>query len=231
MADKSNMEMIQNSILDKACMKQDVFSVIKHTFEEFKSVLAELEGELKKFTEDKDQRIEIALKNPASGAAELYFGSDLLVFHMHTNVFTFPHDHMIYKNPYVKKDPKNGYVGVINVYNFLADSYRYHRMNDSGYLVARIFVNHERHFFVEGKRQLGFLYNDFANATLDREGIRAVLESCLLYAIDFDLYTPPYNHVKEVTVSDLTQLAQYQSLKTGKRLGFRFQAELDNTEF
>ena len=38
--------------------------------------------------------------------------------------------------------------------------------NDLGYLIGRIFINHENHFMVQGKRQLGFLYNDFINQLL-----------------------------------------------------------------
>jgi hypothetical protein len=43
-----------------------------------------------------------------------------------------------------------GYFGVVNVYNFLSDSFRYNRERDLGYLVARIFLNKEGHFFVQG---------------------------------------------------------------------------------
>jgi hypothetical protein len=33
--------------------------------------------------------------------------------------------------------------------------------------VARLFLNKDGHFFVQGKRQLGFLYNDLANNPID----------------------------------------------------------------
>ena len=55
---------------------------------------------------------------------------------------------------------------MINIYNFLADSFKYNRLNDVGYLVGRVFLNKDLHYFVEGKRQLGFLYNDFVNDKL-----------------------------------------------------------------
>ena len=45
---------------------------------------------------------------------------------------------------------------MINIYNFLSDSFVYDRERDLGYLVARVFLNKEGHFFVQGKKQLGF---------------------------------------------------------------------------
>lgn len=225
------MALIQETILQKACMKQDIFALTKDVFKELTEVLDELKTELHTFIKDKDGRVEIDLKTPSPFGSELLFGSDMLVYSMHTNVFTFPENHIIQKNPYVKEDGKNSYVGVIHVYNFLADSYRYHRMNDSGYLVARIFVNRERHFFVEGRGQLGFMYNDFANALLDKKNLRAIAETTLQHALEFDLYSQPYDNVKEVTVADLAKLSQNQQLKTGKRLGFQFQSEIEEVKF
>ena len=42
------------------------------------------------------------------------------------------------------------YCGVINMYNFLSDSFKYNRENDLGYLIGRMFINKEN-TFVEGK--------------------------------------------------------------------------------
>mgnify|MGYP000262389747 FL=1 len=102
-------------------------------------------------------------------------------------------------------------------------------MHDSGYLVGRIFVNKDMHFYVEGKRQLGFLYNDFVNSKLDKKVLGDIVESAMMYTLDFDLYTPPYTNIKEVSVQEIKEMSQ-NSIKTGKRLGFRFEADSDNIE-
>ena len=119
---------------------------------------------------------------------------------------------------------------MINVYNFLADSFKYNRTNDIGYLVARCFVNNEDHFFVEGKRQLGFLYNNFIHDIIDSKKIRSILESTILYSMDFDLLTPPYDNMKEVSVMDIIEVTNAMNIKTGKRLGFKFQVDNDDFE-
>jgi len=59
------------------------------------------------------------------------------------------------------------------------------------------------------------------------EMIRDIILRAAIHAIDFDLLTPPYQAVQQVTVFDMQTLSQSSKLKTGKRLGFKFQAETD----
>jgi hypothetical protein len=94
-------------------------------------------------------------------------------------------------------------------------------------MIARIFINKDEYFFVEGKRQLGFLYNDF-NRSITEEDVRSIIESGILYSLDFDLYTPPYQEVQEISVDEVIEVSQINKMRTGKRLGFKFQA--DNPE-
>ena len=119
---------------------------------------------------------------------------------------------------------------MINVYNFLNDSFRYSRTNDLGYLIGRVFVNKENHYFLEGKRQLGFLYHDFPNKIIDKQALRNIVESAIIYALDFDLFTPPFDEMQEVSVSQILEASENMRIKTGKRLGFRFQADNDQIE-
>jgi hypothetical protein len=172
---------------------------------------------------------EVSVKENGDYEIELRFAGEVLIFSMHTDIFNFDDGHFTHKLDYVKNDITRSFCGVIKVYNFLADSFKYNRHNDLGYLIARIFINKENHFFVEGKRQLGFLYNDFENAVIDDDTIQAVLESCILYAIEFDLLVPPFDEIKEITVYQKIEQMGNAAVKTGKRLGFKFQA--DNDQF
>ena len=92
-------------------------------------------------------------------------------------------------------------------------------------IFAALLINKDNHFFVEGKKQLGFLYNDFPKQVFDREKAGDVVDSSVLYSLDFDLLTPPYRNVMEVSVNEVTAVSQAGKMKTGKRLGFRFQSE------
>lgn len=223
-------ELILKSFKEKSSMKQDVYAHTLKAFKILKSTSKQLVSELTKETEAIDKRIEIEYKEKGEFEFELRIAGDLLIFAMHTNIFEFDKSNIIWKNSYLKEDHSRSFCGMINIYNFLNDSFKYHRINDLGYVIGRIFVNKENHYFVEGKRQLGFLYNDFVHAVLNEEAIKAVLESTILYCLNFDLFTPPFDSIKEVSVEDMQTASESMQIKTGKRLGYRFQADSDEVD-
>ena len=146
---------------------------------------------------------------------------------MHTNVFEFPRDHEVMRTPYVKEEATRSYCGIINIYNFIADSFKYNRVNDIGYLIGRTFINKEGHYFIEGKRELGFLYNNFGKNKIDKKSTETIIKAAIKYTINFDLLTPHYDIAKFVTVNDIKSTLDSISVKTGKRLGYKFQADSD----
>jgi hypothetical protein len=158
---------------------------------------------------------------------ELKFGGDILLFMMHTNVFEFSRGHRVMNTSYVKEDEERSYCGVIHVYNFLADSFKYNRLNDVGYLIGRVFINKDKHYFIEGKRELGYLFNNFGQNKLDKEAVKTIVGAAIEYTVNFDLLTPPYENVKEVSLHEMVTALDTLSIKTGKRLGFKFQADED----
>ena len=230
MKQKTARELIVKLLKEKSTLKQDIFQNTIAQFGELKKNLKQISEDLKSEISGVDKRVIIEYKERGDNEVELRVAGDLLIFHMHSNVFEFDKSHPVWKTSYVKDNVYNSYCGMIVVYNFLADSFKYNRGNDVGYLIARIFINSENHFFVEGKRQLGFLYNDFVNSKLDASTLKKIAESTILYALDFDLLTPPFDSVKEVSVSEVIEAANQLQIQTGKRLGFRFQADNDQTE-
>lgn len=230
MKNKTAIPTILKSIKEKAVVKKEIFKKTQTTFAELKLVLRELEKELKEKVKSIDPEIHVEFKDKGRFEAEFKIADDTLVFWMHTDIFTFDTDHSIWKTSYVDEDKTRTFCGMITIYNFLSDSFKYKRVNDLGYMIARLFVNKDMHYFVEGKRQLGFLYNEFDTAELDRANLRAVLESAILYCLEFDLYSPPYDDMKQVSVSEIMEAEDSHKISTGKRLGFRFQADDDNIE-
>ena len=215
-------------ITEKGGLKLNVYHNTNESFQDLKVIAKDMVEALKKKVNKVDKRIQFDYSDRGEFEAELRFGSDMLVMSMHTNVFEFPREHEIMNLSYIKKDITRSYCGIINMYNFLADSYKYNRMNDVGYLVARIFINRDYHYFVEGKRQIGLMYNNFANAKIDRGALKRILETSINYCVDFDLLTPVYDSIKVVSVSE--KFENSMNLKTGKRLGFRFQVDQDDAE-
>lgn len=227
---KDAKQLILDLIKEKSILKQDVYQNTQDRFDDFREVLKETVEQIQGEIGDTDERLSFYYKEKGAYEAEIKLAGDILIFYMHTNVFQFDKSHSLWRSGYLKDDPDNGYVGVIYIYNFLADSFKFSRKNDRGYLIARVFVNRDNHFLVQGKRQLGFLYNDFINSELSKMRIKDVVNSAILYALDFDLFVPPYQSQQEVSVKDIEALSQNLNIVTGKRLGFKFTNDDDSPE-
>lgn len=226
----TNKELILKAFKDKSSLKQDVFQKTTKVFEDLKAAVKETVAEIKEDAYNIDKRIVVDYKEKDAYEIELRVAGDIIIFYMHTNIFEFDKSHPVWKTTYLKEDPFRSYCGMICVYNFLADSFKFNRSTDIGYLIARIFMNMEQHYFVEGKRQLGFLYNDFPNNEISKGALKNMVASTILYALDFDLLTPPFESMQEISVSQIVEASENMRIKTGKRLGFRFQADNDQIE-
>lgn len=224
MESKDARTLILESLKTKAVIKQTVYDNTKKALENLKIVMLEITRECNSAIKGLDKRIMLEFHDRSKFEAELKVAGDLLIFSMHTNIFDFEHNHSIWKSVYVRKEKMNSYCGVISIYNFLNDSFKYNRINDIGYMIGRIFVNKENHFFVEGKRQLGFLYDDFDEAILDKNNMKKIIESAILYSLEFDLLAPPYDAVAIISVEQMTQRFENAQIQTGKRVGFQFNA-------
>jgi hypothetical protein len=225
-----NQDLLFELIKDKSVLKQDVFNNIILNFKILKKVLKEVGDDLKDRMAKVDDRVVIEYKDSGEFEAQLRVSGDLLVFQMHSNVFKFAMHNSLWKSSYLAENPNRGFCGLINIYNFLNDSFKYNRGHDLGYLIGRVFINHENHFMVQGKRQLGFLYNDFIHSTVDKDQLKSIVQSAILYSLDFDLLVPSYDLVKEVTVDQVRQVSNTLKLRTGKRLGFVFEKNSDELE-
>lgn len=211
----------------KAAFKQEVYSSTFDTFRLFKTVLAEMAEEYRQRFKSDPLQVPFEYRDKGEFEAELRFGGDILIFTMHTNVFEFSRDHEVMKTRYIYEDKSRSYCGVIMIFNFLADSFKYSRMNDLGYMIGRLFVNRENHYFIEGKREVGQLYNSFESSVITAESVRLIIESSIRYTCNFDLLTPPFDAVKMITVADIQSTLDSMKITTGKRLGFRFQGDHD----
>ncbi|MBE6196890.1 MAG: hypothetical protein E7137_07325 [Rikenellaceae bacterium] len=217
---------IEETIIKKSALKQKVFDNTFFIFNELKDTLLEMASEMEDDMEGRiDKRVRIEYRDRGKFEAQLQIASDLLIFQMHTNVFEFETNHVIWENPYVQADPDNSYCGVINIYNFLSDSFKFNRNADEGYLIGRLFINRERMFFVEGKRQTLVRAKDFGRREIDRGALVAILEAAINYALGFDLLLPPYEKSKRVTVDQFNTRMDNSKFITGKRLDYDFNVD------
>lgn len=214
---------ILETVVRKSTLKQQVFD---HTFAAFnllKETLLEMASEFDDALDGKlDRRVRIEYRDRGKFEAQLQVANDILIFQMHTDVFDFDAQHPARRTSYVADNPENAYCGVVNIYNFLSDSFKFNRNADEGYLIGRLFINRERRYFVEGKGRFSLRAADFGSAEIGREALVAVLEEAIAHALDFDLLTPPYETLARVTVDQFNTKMDNSKFVTGKRLGYEF---------
>jgi len=218
--DKKTKELILSTLKDKTFVKTKVSQNTISSFKLLNEAINELSTEYNNSTKPGTENIEFINKN--NFESFLHFSSEMLIFNVQPNVYEFDKSHSIWTTSYLQDNPLNAFVGIINVYNFLSDSYNNNRSEDLGYLIARIFINKDMHYFVEGKRQLGFLYNDFVNSKINKEELKKIVESAILYCLDFELLVPNYDDNSVVSVEQMKDKISKSKVQTGKRLGFQF---------
>ncbi|MBK7956782.1 MAG: hypothetical protein IPK03_00870 [Bacteroidetes bacterium] len=208
------------SLETKACLKQTIYKNTLHFFEMFKKTGKEIVQDLQPKISKFEEQVELEYKENGTYESAMKIAGDTIFLSMHSNVFNFEDIHPIHQSNYVKADRTRVYCGMIEIYNFLSDSLKYDRVTDVGYLIGRIFINKDNHFFVEGTRQLGFLYNDFENMILNEVYVNAIIENAILYSLEFDLWAPAFADVEQISLGEMIMKTGVTPHKTGKRLGF-----------
>ena len=220
---KSNK--IVELLKEKSATKQLIYRNTKEVFENLVISLKAKEKSLSKLLKKEENAVKLEFKSNGIFDVQLKFAGDTLLFHMHSNVFDFPPDHNIFKSKYVKKDNSRSFCGVINIYNFLSDSLKYNRLNDEGVLIGRVFINKEKKFFVEGDEDLGSLFKEFSKKEINAESIDEIINTCMIFTLNFDLCSPNFNDVRLVSVHNLLAMSMNQKIKTSKRLGYKLSHE------
>lgn len=217
---------IFSSLVERGLLKKNILQNTRDVFDQIKILLKNFYDELDKYLKDNNIELDIAYKDRSDTEVELRLSDDVLFFSLNGNVYRFDHEHYIWQSPYVEDDPNRADCGMILIYNFLSDSFKFNRNLDTGYLIGRIFVNKEKHLFVEGKRQLGFLYSDIENGLASDKLLIDIIKSAIIYTMNFEIHVPAYDVMKEMTVQQkLEQFGTPQ--KTSPRLGFKFSSEKD----
>ena len=217
---------ILETIVRKSSLKQQVFDNTFATFNELKDILFEMSSEWDDELDGRiDRRVRIEYRDRGKFETQFQVASDLLIFRMHTDVFEFDANHLVWQSPYVQADRDNSSCGIIDIYNFLSDSFKFNRNADEGYLIGRIFINRERRYFAEGKQQNSMRAMDFGKSEIGQEALVAILESAIGFALNFDLLMPPYEENKRVTVDQFNTKMDNSKFVTGKRLGYDFDVE------
>jgi hypothetical protein len=220
---EANRQQLIDLLMHKSALKQDVADDLERVFDELRQLIEVEIAALKQVITD--ERVRLFVKDRGDHEFHVYIGSDVLIFNLHHNVFRLPDSNPLWGTSYFKSQPNNGYFGTIHIYNFLAESLQQNRLDDQGYLLARIFVNHERHFFIEGKGSLGYTFSDPQHMLLSAEMLQLIAQMSFAYALQFDLYIPPFELMDDVSVGQIYVMGEQLKIRTAKRLGFKMSTD------
>ncbi len=222
------LEKIKDTLLLKSSTKQLAFRNTKDAFEIFKASVKAIVAELAPPIAEVDKHVEVSFIEKTPFEFHLKFSGDTLVFMMHTNVFDFNNEHFISKSKYVHQNKLREFCGLIQVYNFLSDSIKYNREADAGFLVGRFFINFENHFFLEGKKQLSFLFNDFEKQVFNAEFAHKIIVESINFALNFDLLVPNFDNMQFISLEQKNLMSYSSGMPTNKTLGFLVHSNPDS---
>jgi len=213
------LKQIFEGLKQKSSAKQLIYRNTTAAFELLRQVSQELVVELSRKISPFDSSVVVEYRSVNDLEFHIKFSGDLLVFVLHSNIVTFPDDYGPMHTAYVEADFRRRFFGHIMAYNFMADSVKYQRLNDPGYLVGRLLVNIDNHYYLEGVQQLEMPDHDMADSLITPELLRLFVESAMIAAVNNDLIAPPMNEIKKITVK---QKIENQQVSRGSKVGFSF---------
>ncbi|MBL6445482.1 hypothetical protein JMN32_04135 [Fulvivirga sp. 29W222] len=219
------MEHIAELLETKACIKQETYRNLQEVFKALMTEADNVINKINKKIKKKDKDVTLAVTNISDNEFHVKVAGDLLIFFMHTNIIMFDKKHSLNKSKYVADDPMRKYLGQINVYNFMADSLKYNRVNDPGYLISRLFVNCENHFLIEGDGQLNYMFEDISSQPITPIDISVFIQMVISQAIDSDLITSPFPAIRTITLNQKHEKSQ--ALGGGYKIGFQMSYQQD----
>lgn len=216
---------IAELIESKCAVKQQAYRNLQHVFEDLQAEARKLIEEILDHAKNTDKDITLEIAKVSANEFHLKIAGDMLVFILHSNIVTTPEKHGFNTSPYVMDNPLRKYLGQINVYNFMSDSFKFNRMNDPGYLIARLFINFENHFFIEGDGQMNFMFEPVSNSPINATDLSIFLQLAISQALDSDLVTPPFPSIRQITLHQ--KMERSSSMGMGTKIGFQMSFNQD----
>lgn len=201
-------------------LKLNLLEETREAFEDCLDICLAFADELKN-EGDKDIPIKVEKINEYEFIFRI--GADVLVFILQSNIVRLPDETYLSKSKYLKDDLTLRYFGQILIYNFLADTLTFGRLDDPGYLVCRILLNRERKFFIEGDRKIVYSFPELKENPLTKEKLRALVELLAEAALDNDLLAPSFQDIMLITYHQ--KLEHTSSMGNPQKIGFELFAK------
>lgn len=214
----SKIEKLIGLLQDKAITKQYAYKNVYDVFNEFQSCAQKVIVAINENENLAAHQVEINISSINEFEFHIKVGGELIVFLMQTNIYQIPFSHSLFKSKYISDDKSRSYFGQILVYNYMADSVKYNRQQDTGYLLARFFVNNDMHFYIEGVKNLNYTYPDISRNEVNEGIIEDFILDTIQLSVETDLVTSSF---KDSFTLTLSQKNDFVSSFVGKKVGFK----------
>lgn len=213
------LDRIKHLLESKSTAKQVTYKNLLKAFKGLSTESNRVIGELKKKIKPADDDVTVDFQEINEHEFHVKLAGDLLVFVLHTNIVTLEESNPVMQMPYIGENEVNRYFGQIMIYNFMSDSFKFNRVNDPGYLLARLLINHEGRYVVEGESHLSALNNKISEAPITEADLNILVKFALTIAIENDLMAPPFPEVRFITLHQ--KMEKTQELGAGQKIGFK----------
>ncbi|MEJ8755941.1 hypothetical protein WG947_02950 [Pontibacter sp. H259] len=211
---------IINGLHQKSVTKQAIYRNTKAAFDRMKEIAQDVVGKLTDKVTKQNSDVIIEYVNISEFEFHVKFSGDLLMFIMHTNIITFPDDYELMRNDYIEEDFRRRFFGHIMAYNFMADTIKYNRLDDPGYLVGRMLINIDRHFVIEGVKQMDLPYDRIAQNVINNKTLRLIIESAMVAAVNNDLMGQDVSEIERITLKQKHENMITQPRKVGFQVSY-----------
>jgi hypothetical protein len=223
------IENIVQHLQSKSVVKQRTYKHLVAAFRQIKKQASVLVKQINQRIGHVDKGVTVKMKEVSSSEFHVKVAGDLLVFLLHTNIVTYDKEHAIVNSSQIEEDVNRKYFGQMMVYNFMSDSIKYNRLNDPGYLVARVLINYENHFFVEGEGQLNFLFKNISDKPITPMDLDVIIKLAITKVAQSDLITPPYKDIKYISLKQKKEKDHHMG--AGEKIGFKMSYQDENPSY
>ncbi|MFZ5972054.1 MAG: hypothetical protein ACOYXA_10725 [Bacteroidota bacterium] len=218
-SERDPLDYIKDLLESKSTAKQVTYKYLLSAFQLLSKESNRVISELKNRVKPGDEDVTVGFNSVNDHEFHVKLAGDLLVFVLHTNIVTLMDDHPVMQDPYIKQNEVNRYFGQIMIYNFMSDSLKFNRINDPGYLLARLLINHEGRYVIEGDGALAAMSNKISQEPITELELNVLVKLALTMAIENDLMAPPFPDVRFITLHQ--KMEKTQELGAGQKIGFR----------
>jgi hypothetical protein len=213
------IDQIKSLLEVKSTAKQITYRNLLRAFEVLASESQRIVKDLTTKVNPGDEDVTVEYTRVNSHEFHVKLAGDLLIFVLHTNVVSMIGNHPVMQDPYMKLKEVNRYFGQIMIYNFMADSLKFNRINDPGYLLARLLINHEGRYVIEGEGHLTAIANKISSQPIVDAELSILVKLSLMLAIENDLVAPPFPDVRYITLYQ--KMEKTLELGAGRKIGFQ----------